>query len=159
MELESAGRRHLMSDPAVRGYVQTRVFAFRLHEHVDQQGTRAIVLRRVGGWGNTPSSTQEFPLLRLMCWADSTRSDEDQARDDAISNAYAVHRVADAALLQQRRNVWWGGYGVHRGLRVITIQRWSEPSHRTRDDGSTYEGMPLGDSAVVVNDYALQVVH
>ena len=164
MEVESAFRRALLASSAVTGYVQQAVWKFRLEDHVDGQGTRAVVLYRDGGWAApNDMNTPEFPLLTVECWADCTRNHvagraTEKAAEDAIDNAYALYRVVDAVLHPMPRGLRWGAVGSDPGLLVVGGQRWSEPSHydATRGDGF---GRQFGEAAMVRATYALQVSH
>jgi hypothetical protein len=161
MEVVPAARRHLMSYPSVRGYVQHRVFTYRLFEHVNGEGTRAIVCRLNAGWAEPDrSQSVEFPILVVDCWSDCTRNaDGTKAAEDAIPNALALYRVVDPVLHRKRNMVW--ADGGSRGLLVVDIKRWIEPFYQTKDEshaGVAY-GVELGDSAVVSVQYAMTVAH
>lgn len=159
MELETAFRRRLLADGSVSGYVGRKVFKFSLMESVDGTGKRAIVVRRSNGWA-VPSdrTTGEYPLLAVDCYADC---DRDAAGDvvarNAIDKAYAMYRVVDP-LIHGLRGVRVGPGGEDPGLMVVSAQRWSEPFHRTDQDGHPGDP-PLGDAACVTAVYALNVVH
>lgn len=164
MELVTAFRGHFYRDaPAVSAYTQDRVYKWHLKDHVDQKGTRALVVLTDGGW-TTPvdQRTQQFPTLVLECWADCSRIVEggeprEKAAQDAIDNAFALFRVADAELHPMPRGRRWGAFGSDPGLLVIGGQRWAEPRWHDaeRPDGS---GRKFGDAAMVRAEYALQVV-
>jgi len=162
MEVVPAARRRLLAEAGVRGYVQDRVFKHKLLEHVDQKGTRAIVLRTNGGWAE-PDRTQstEYPVLVLDCWADCDRDEHgDKVAENAIDNAWAVFRVADR-VLHRVRGEFWGGTN---GLMVIESKRWTEPDYQTKDDAHAgiiggLGGVELGEAAAVTVQYALMVSH
>lgn len=162
MEILTALRRHLLTQDAVRGYVGSKVDKAKLHDHVDQKGTRAIVVRSNGGWAQ-PDLTQssEYPLILIDFWADCSRDRlADRIADDAVDNAMAVYRVVDP-LLHRKRNVMWGGQGTDPGLQIVSCIRWSEPITQTRDEshGGVAYGVQLGESAVVTVQYAIHTSH
>ncbi|MDL5159408.1 hypothetical protein [Actinomycetospora termitidis] len=164
MELAPAARRELLSRPAVTGYVQGRVFKYKLDQHVDQKGTRAVVVAPDGGWAQpNPVNTPAFQLLRVECWADCSREDDghgrlEKAAGDAIDNAWALYRAVDRELHPPGgiRGVRWGAVGSDPGLLVVTCQRWTEPNWHDADnpDGS---GRNFGEAAMVTTTYALQL--
>lgn len=162
MEVETAFRHHLMAVPAVRGYVQTRVFKHKLVEHVDGRGTRAVVVRRFGGWAEPErETTQEYPTMMVDCWADCSRNGAgEKLAEDAIDNAWAVYRAVDPAI-HQLKDVMLGARGDDRGLYLIKAWRFAEPFQQTKDEshGGVAYGVELGESAVVSVEYALVVVH
>jgi hypothetical protein len=171
MEMVPAFRRYLLHLPAVRSYVPDDwVFSDSLREHPDRTGKRAIVVRdHGGGWAQPEqSNTQEFPMLALDFWSDASRNAQgEMLAPDALVSARAMFRAIDP-FLHGLRDMFIGGFGTNRGLRVVTSKRWSEPSHQTKaeshggaqhGDGVTSYGVALGDCAVVTAKYALVVVH
>lgn len=152
MELETAVRKYLLASPAVVGYVGVRVYKFRLEGPLTGSASRALVVRRVGGW-TAPDQvqTREFPLLQVECWADP---DRDERGNVLVANgpdkAFALYRVVDPLLHTVR--------GVDLSdLQVVSSQRWSEPILITQDD--SHGDLVLGDSVKVVTRYAMSVVH
>jgi hypothetical protein len=162
MEVESAVRRYLLGSDPVRGYVQTRVFKFRLQERVSGDGRRAVVVRRSNDWARPdPITSQEMPIVLLDIYADETRTpDGEIARSDAEDNALAVYRVIDP-ILHGLRGVWMGAYGSDPGLMVISSQRWSEPLPQRANELHMQDERryAIGDGALLTCAYALQVVH
>jgi hypothetical protein len=162
MELPAAARRLLMQQPAVVGYVGSKVYKHELWDHVDQTGGRAIVVRMAGGW-DTPDRIQssQFPVLAVDCWADCSREDGDKVGEDALDNAWAVYRVVDP-VLHRVRNAMWGASGSDPGAYVVESFRWQEPYHMTKADSGSFGGLPyrveLGESAVVTAQYAVHLV-
>jgi len=165
MELEAALRRQLLSLPVVTGYVQDRVWKFRLEDDIDGTGQRAIVVSRAGGWASPlPRNTQEFPVARIQFWADHTRNpDGTIATEDGQTSAWAMYRATDP-LFHGVRDVRWGADGDGEGgMFVIGCSRWSEPREdsvaalATGRPGSTDSDRL--EAACVVVDYAVQVIH
>jgi len=157
VEVVPAVRRQLLDVDAVRGYVGAKVFKNMLHEHVDGTGGRAVVVRREGGWREmSATNTCRFPVLAVDCWADNTRVDGLVSKQDALDSAWAVYNVVDVALAL-KRNVFWGGYGLHPGLFVIESRPWQEPLEQTRTEShqGSFQGVALGECAVVTARYAL----
>jgi hypothetical protein len=161
MELPAAARRLLMQQPAVTGYVGSKVFKHELWDHVDRTGGRAVVVRLAGGW-DTPDRVQssQFPVLAVDCWADCSRNgDGDKAAEDALDNAWAVYRVVDP-VLHRVKNAMWGASGADPGAYVVECFRWQEPYHQSRDD-QPGAGLPyrveMGETAVVVAQYAVHL--
>lgn len=159
MELVPAARRYLLLPSGFTGYVQDRVYKHKLVEHVDQKGTRAAVVRTNGGWAQASrSNSTEFPILAVDCWADCTRDEHgDKAAEDAIDNAWAVYRELDR-LVQGQRAAQWSE------LIVIDAVRWAEPIYQTKDEAhGSVASLPykveLGESAVVIAQYALTISH
>jgi hypothetical protein len=165
VEIEPAARKRLLEDPTVRGYVDgDGVYKHQLLQHVDQQGTRRIVVRRSGGWGS-PDRVQssEYPILAVDCWADCTRENgpgSPKRSFDCIENALALYRVVDS-LLHRVRNQWWGAYGAHEGLRVFEVTRSREPFPITKDEshGGRFFGVELGESCCVTAEYNVWCAH
>jgi hypothetical protein len=157
MEIESAARRMLLQQQAVTGYVQNRIWRHDRQEVLDGTGQRAIVLRRNNGWAQREQrNTQEFPILLVECWADSTRDDCGQiVKADALDNAYALHRVVDP-LLHGKRGVRWGGVN---GLLIVSSQTWAEPISETAERAHGHRAKELGDLAVVTTQYAICCIH
>src|ERR1044071_5898555 len=88
MELPAAARRLLLQQPAVTGYVGSKVHKHQLWDHVDQKGTRAIVVRMAGGWEQPDRvQTSQFPLLAVDCWADCSRGETgDKLAEDVVES-------------------------------------------------------------------------
>lgn len=165
VEVETAMRRYLIAQAGVNGYVVGKVYRHRLEVPVEKTGGAAIVLRRNGGWAQRdPVKTSEFPIVQVRVIADPTRDDDGNvAKGDALDRAWAVQR-AITPTLHGLRDVWMGAVGSNRGLRVITCQAWGEPMELMDRDmtGTAHHllyGDPLGDTAMVIAQYALQVVH
>lgn len=160
MELITAARRWLLTLDDVRGYVDSRVYKYRLEEHVDGTGLRAIVLRYGSGWAaRDPINTAEFPTLLVDFWADASRDpDGNMIIDDAISNALAMNRALKPHI-HGLRDEWWGAGGTSPGLRIISAHSWGEPIIETARDVHVGAGgdVPKGESAVVTTTYALHV--
>lgn len=159
MEVEAAARRLLIADQTVNGYVNGKVFRYRLEEKIEGTSGRAIVVARNNGWATPdPVTTQEFPILTVKCYADPSRDSEGNIRStDAEDGAFALWRAVDK-LLHGKRDEYWGG--PSNGLRVVTSQRWQEPVLITeRDRHGQTAGDPLGDTVYVHGQYALQVIH
>jgi hypothetical protein len=159
MELETATRRFLMADATVSGYVQDRVFKFRLEQKVDGTGQSALVVNRSNAWtAPDPVKWMEFPVLRVHCYADPRRDDDGQVAElDAEDRAFAMYRVLDR-LLHARRDYTMGSVGNQKGLKVVSSARWAEPFVVTDKDRHG-DGDPLGDAVYVVGQWALVVVH
>jgi hypothetical protein len=156
VEVDTACRRMLKAAPAVRSFT-SMVYRTRLEEKVDGTGKRAVVVQRNNGWTQPQDrTTQEYPLLMIKIWADHSRDESGAyAKADNVDNAYAVYRVIDPLMHGQRGAVWGG----ENGLTIVTCTRWAEPYVITQEDT---HGMPkdeIGDCAIVVVQYALQVVH
>lgn len=145
MEIEAGVRRLLLDDPAVSGYVGTKVWKYRLEDALDGSGGRAIVVSRVGGWTSPNElNTQEFPKLRVELWADQSRNEDGTISvNDGESSAFAMFRVVDP-LLHGVRDVRWGD------LFVVGCSRYSEPFV---DKSSDFEAVRIS------VDYAVQVIH
>jgi hypothetical protein len=165
MELPAAARRLLLQQPAVTGYVGSKVHKHQLWDHVDQKGTRAIVVRMAGGWEQPDRvQTSQFPLLAVDCWADCSRGETgDKLAEDAVDNAWAVYRVVDP-VLHRVRNALWGASGADpEGAYVVESFRWQEPFHAAKGDGfgGNFSGVPyrveMGESAVVMAQYAVHL--
>lgn len=161
MEVDNAVRRYLRSLDVVKGYVGTtdsgfadRVYRQRLEEPVDGTGNRAIVVKRMPGWAKPDSvTTQEYPVVLIEFHADNSRdANGEYDRLDNADNAMAMYRGVDP-FLHGKRGVVWGT------LTVVTSARWAEPFTVTQEDTHGYERRSLGDTAIVVVQYALQVVH
>jgi hypothetical protein len=161
VEVVPATRRQLLSVDAVRGYVGgDGVFKNELFEHVDGRGTRKVVVRHDGGW-RLPDSIQtvRFPLVAVDCWADCSRADDGEIMQrDAVDNAWAVWNAVDPAM-NHRRNEFWGAIGVNQGLYVMQSWLWGEPLEQTRNEShqGSFQGVRIGDAAVVTARYALIV--
>lgn len=160
MEVESAVRRRLLADQTVNGYVAGAVWKFRLMEAIEGTGQRAVVVKRDGGWAvPDETTTQEYPLVTVRCYADPDRDNDGLMVDGtALSNAFALYRAVDKVLHGKRGEVWGGD----NGLLVITSQRWSEPYSVAADDqhgASSGSSEALGETVFVLAQYALQVVH
>lgn len=161
MEIETAARKMLLGVPAVTGYVQQKVFKFRLEEKVDGTGGRAIVVERNNGWASPDTVTsQEYPILRIKMFADPDRESSGEIKMlNAEEKAWAMHRVVDP-LIHGKRGMVWGASESNSGLLVVTARRWKEPVLVGPHDLHGHPSMdPLGDSVYVEADYALQVVH
>lgn len=151
MEVETGLRKFLLTQQAVTGYVQQRVFKHSLMEPVSGTGHRAVVVRRVGTWQTPhPINTAEFPIVQVECWADADRDlDGNVSIGNAADKALAVQRVIDP-LLHAKRDVRWGG------LVVVSSARFTESIITTQDD---FPALRLGDAAYAATRYALCVVH
>ena len=156
MELETAARRQLLGVPAVTGYVQQKVFKYRLEEMIDSTGGRAVVVRRSGQWSTPdPVQTSEYPVLTVDCYADPTRTPEGEIDQlDAEDKAFAVFRTIDP-VFHARRNERWGAFGSAAGLLVVSSARWREPSLVGDQPGED----ELGDVVIVRAQYAVHCVH
>lgn len=157
MEIESAVRRHLLRDNTVRGYVEERVWKFRLEEAVDQTGLAALVVVRGNGWATPqPRNTQEYPILHVDAVVDPAREISGEiARLDAEDRAFALARVVNG-ILHGLRGVRLGGYARDPGLMVNSCQRWSEPRLIT---GADMHPPTAGDTVKVRSEFAFDVVH
>jgi hypothetical protein len=159
MELETAARRFLLADATVRGYVQDRVWKFRLEQKIDGTGQAALVVERSNGW-TAPDvvKSMEFPVLRVRSYVDPRRDMDGQIAElDAEDRAYALYRTLDR-LLHGRRDVWMGTVGSAPGLRVVSSARWAEPFMVTEKDRHG-DADPLGDAVYVTGEWALVTVH
>jgi hypothetical protein len=152
VEIDAAARRRVMSIVPIVGYVQSKVFRFRLEQTVQGTGGRAIVVTRQAGW-QTPDPVQTYasPMLWIDCYADP---DRDQA--GLMVQAYAVARCLD--VLHNERDTYWGAVGSNPGLRVVYCGKAGEPrlmtdADRHRDDD------PLGDMALVRTYWRLITEH
>lgn len=161
MEVETAVRRYLLDQAPVTGYVQAKVFKFRLEESIEGTSGLAIVVARNNGWATPdPITTQEYPILSVKCYADPTRFDDGEIRTlDAPDKAAALYRTVNQ-FLHAKRGVRWGARGSDEGLFVVTSQRWREPTLVTQKDLYGHAANdPLGDVVYVHAEYALQVIH
>lgn len=161
MEVATAFRRHLLGHDPTTGYVQQRVFKYRLGEKIDGTGGRAVVVYPNNGWATPdPVTTQEYPILAVKCFADHDRDDDAQIREyNAEDKAMALYRVVDQRL-RGIRGRWIGSVGQNPGLFVVTSQRWKEPVITTeKDRHGQQSGDPLGDVVYAYVEYALQVIH
>jgi hypothetical protein len=165
VEIEPAARKRLLDDVTVRGYVgPDGVYKHQLLEHVDQQGTRKIVVRRSGGWaGPDRIQSSEYPVLAVDCWADCSRTagpNSPKRNFDCIENAWALFRAVDP-LLHRIRNQWWGAYASNPGLRVFESVRSREPIAVTKDEshGGRFYAVELGESCVVTAEYNVWCAH
>lgn len=163
MEVETAVRRMLLTVPTVTGYVQDKVWKFRLEERdkVEGKGSRAIVVSRNNGWATPdPVRSAEFPILRLRLYADPDRDDNGEITTyNAEEKAWAMYRAVDP-LFHNKRGVRWGGTESTAGLYVVTSKRHGEPSSTTAHEQHGHPSEdPLGDMAYVEVQYALQVIH
>lgn len=161
MELTTAARRYLLSQAAVTGYVQTRVWKDRLEDVLDRTGQRAIVVKDAGAW-SVPQrrNTQEYPILRIEFWADHTRHDDGTIDvEDGMTSARALYRAVDP-LLHGVRDVRWGGDD---GLFVIGCSRYSEPLPITASELATGRPVPTDSDAYEAQGvavlYAVQTIH
>lgn len=156
MEIDTAVRRMLLVQPSVVGYTGQKVFKNELLEMVDRTGSRAVVVRRNGGYGSAQTvNTDEYPVLTVECWADCDRNEDGSVSvQNAIDKAYAVFRVVDA-VMNRRRDVIWGAGGTSPGVRVLSCGRASEPMHETAKD--MHGATKVGDGAVVSVDYELHI--
>lgn len=161
MEIETAARRHLLGLQAVAGYVGQKVYKFKLLDHVDGTGGRALVVRRNNGWSAPPTiGRAEYPTLVVECWADCSRTPDGlPAADDAVDNAYALYRVVNEEIHTVRDQIWGAG-GTSEGVRIISCVRDAEPFHMTASDShgsGSSTSTPRGDSAVVIASYSLHI--
>lgn len=159
MQLETAARRHLLSLPAVTGYVVGKVFKFTLLESPERSGGCAIVVRRQVGWAVPDTvKTSEFPRLVIECWADCTRDlGGNKKAEDAADKALALYKVVDRAL-HGKRDMTWGAGGADPGLRIVTCVRSGEPAVLTElNTPSLDRPVQLGEMAMVPVVYNLQV--
>jgi hypothetical protein len=159
MELETAARRFMLADATLRGYVQDRVFKFRLELKIDGSGRSALVVNRSNAWtAPDPVKWMEFPVLRVHAYADPRRDTDGQIAElDAEDRAFALYRVLDR-MLHARRDYTMGAQGSQAGLKVVSSARWAEPFMVTDKDRHG-DGDPLGDALYVVGQWALVVVH
>lgn len=166
MELVSAARRAMLADPTIAGYVQSRVFKYRLEEVVDGTGRAAVVLKQSGGWSQPdPRSPMRYPLLMVRCYADPTRDalTRTMLRADAEDRALALHRAVDRFIFANgdgAGRTWGAGPDGTGGLAVIDASLWSEPILITNDDGHDDSGpVSLGDSVYWQTEYAMTVTY
>lgn len=146
----------------MNGYVVGKVFRHRLEEPVDGTAGMAIVVDRNNGWATPdPVKSQEFPILRLKCYADPDRDAQGQiARLNAEDKAWALYRAADRLVHAAQRGARVGAIGADPGLMVVASSRSKEPALVTeKDRHGVTAGDPLGDSVYVVAEYNLIVVH
>lgn len=156
MEIDTAVRRMLLTRPEITGYVGVKVFKNELLEQVDGTGSRAVVVRRNGGWADSQTvHTDEFPHLVIDCWADCDRNpDGSVAVQNSIDKAYAVYRVVDK-IMARVVDVIWGAGGTAPGVRVLACGKVGEPIHETSKDA--HGPTKMGDSAVVTVEYELHI--
>ena len=164
MELETAARRFLLSEPAVNGYVAGKVFKHTLVQTPSGTGGCALVVRRSSGWASPDLvKTSEYPRLLVECWADPDRYDSgDRAVDNAVDKAFALFRVVDASM-HGLRDVWWGAGGSDSGLRIVSCVRSGEPDavwgQRVLSVGPDSRPADVAEMAMVLAVYNLHLVH
>jgi hypothetical protein len=165
VEIESAVRRHLLADPTVNGYADGRIYRHRLEEKVDGTGLMAFVVLRNNGWATPyPTQDQEFPIVRVECWADPSRDAEGQVlRSDGPDKAWAGARAVVRALRWPVRGEMMGAVGSNPGLVVISVARRNEGWLMTEGDrhstGSRAVLDAMGDSVKVVVEFNVATVH
>lgn len=160
MEVESAVRRYLLTDPTLTAYVGNRIYIDRLETPVAPLGLRALVLYRASGWAQTETyegAAGEFPTLVIDCWADNTRTaDGEILRTDRLPNSRAVWRAAHRLLHNPPRGRVWGATSSNPGLLVNTSSLWF---HATSIETGHRTGIPLGEAGVTTATYALHVAN
>lgn len=157
MEIESAARRALLANSTVNGFVAGKVYRFRLGEKLDGTAGCAVVVDRNGGWATPlPDRGQEFPIVRLKCYADPDRTTEGDiaranAEDKALAVASAVNRLWHGV-----RSQWWGGAN---GVLVVSCDRRGEPVIVAEADrhGVT-AGDPLGDTVYAMIEFNVVMI-
>lgn len=154
MNIESAARRHFLSDNTVNGLVAGKVFKWWLREKLDGTGGLALVVSRQPGWATPdPVKTSHFPVLRIRSYADHTRTAQGEiAEMDAADKAYALNDVVDR-LIHGVRGVVWGGDG---GCLIVACSRWQEATLTRKDDQHATADEVLGDTVYVQTSYALE---
>jgi hypothetical protein len=159
VELEAAARRALLGDATVAGYVQTRVYKYRLQTKLEGTSQSAVVVARNNGWASSlRSSAVEFPILAVRCYADPARDGDGTILElDAEDRAFGLYRAVDRVLHWQRE-YQMGGYGSNAGLTVVSSQRHGEPMLVTDKDRHGM-GDPLGDVVYALGQWAFEVVH
>jgi hypothetical protein len=165
VEVESAVRRHLLGDAGVNGYADGRVYRHRLQEKVDGTGLMAFVVLRNNGWATPyPTGEQEYPIVRVECWADPSRDEEGQVTQaDAPDRAWAGARAVVRAMRWPIRGRMMGAVGSNPGLLVISVARRSEGFLVTEGDRHSSGGRSIvdamGDSVKVVVEFNMSTVH
>ena len=158
MQLLTAARKRLLSDPTIDGYVAKKVWKLRLEQQLDGTGGLAVVVSQNGGWV-TPDTVQttKYPLLRIDAVADNSRLPSGEiATLDAVDKAGALQQVIDKLIHGKRGEIWGGA----NGLLIVSVARWREPVLYTHDDahgGNRAVGdKNLGDCVYWRTEYALQ---
>ncbi len=156
MEIDTAVRRMLLTRPEVTGYVGQKVFKNELLEAVDRTASRAVVVRKNGGFADVRSvNTDEYPALQVECWADCDRNpDGSVSVQNSIDKAYALARTV-LSVMNRARDVWWGAGGTDPGVRVLWCAKVAEPVHDTSKD--MHGATKIGDSAVVTVEFELHI--
>lgn len=93
MEIVTVVRKMLLGSDAVKGYVGDRIYKHRLEESVEGTGKRAIVVARGPNWRKVEFGGSEFPLVKVGCFADSSRD---------ANGLVSVHDCEDSALAMAR---------------------------------------------------------
>lgn len=160
MELPSAARWEAMQDQTIAGLVGPRVHRHYLWDRVQGSGKSALVVARRDGWGRPRlGSHVEFPLLVFECFADPARDVQGLiTTEDAPDKAWALYRAVNDRF-HGIRDEWWGARGADAGLRIVTCERWDEPTLVSPRDVHTSEQMWMGDMHKVVARYAVETAH
>lgn len=170
MEVNSAIRRHLLSQPNVVAHTQRKVWKDRLEEGILGTGGAAIVVSEQPWWATPdPVQTHEWPVAWVDCYADCSRGEEGFIqKTDALDKAKALARIVDK-YMHGVRGVRWGVFGSNPGLTIVSCARGGKrflPGAGGRDavDGKNqaYQSDPLAtdESVMIVRTiWNLDVVH